>query len=322
MSPSASSASDARFERKLSVTAPVTLEIGIRSGGVRVLRGEDGSVTIRGLVRARSSLFNWSDPEQTALDLAQNPPVIQDGNHIQVGDVADRFLLRRIDLMLDILTPAATRLRAFSDSADLRVEGIDGPVNCEADSGEIEINGIQSEVRAHGDSGGVSISSVAGPVDAHTDSGEILLRDIGGSVDARSDSGAIQIAAVGSYVNASCDSGAIHISRVTGRVEAETDSGALTAFEIGGAIDVHSDSGAIELSQSVIAPVRARADSGRITVKLAPGGYNLRLRTDHGSLEVPPIAQASSSRHQIEGSLGGGGPMVDLKTDSGTIQVL
>jgi len=67
--------------------------------------------------------------------------------------------------------------------------------------------------------------------------------------------------------------------------------------------------------------VRASADSGSIRVKLAAGGYRLRLVTDSGHLEVPEQAHAWRSPNEIEGPIEGGGPMVDLKTDSGSIEV-
>ena len=69
------------------------------------------------------------------------------------------------------------------------------------------------------------------------------------------------------------------------------------------------------------APVHAHTDSGGITVKLAQAGYHLRLRTDNGRIEIPELAGASSTRHEMEGDLRGGGPIVDLETDSGDIQV-
>src|SRR5271154_5633214 len=114
---------EAQFERTLSVTGPVTIDVSARSGVVRVRRGEDGAVLIRGVVRARASIFSWRRPEDEVQHLAANPPVEQNGNTIQVGDVADRWLLRRVYLLVDITTPAATRVRALGDSADLRVEG-------------------------------------------------------------------------------------------------------------------------------------------------------------------------------------------------------
>ena len=63
--------------------------------------------------------------------------------------------------MVDITVPAATTLRAISDSGDLRVRGIHGSVESETDSGEIEIASMARRP-ASSDSGVISIYLVAG----------------------------------------------------------------------------------------------------------------------------------------------------------------
>jgi DUF4097 and DUF4098 domain-containing protein YvlB len=260
---------EAQFERKLSVTGPVTLDVSTRSGVVRVRRGEDGSVTIRGVFRAKASIFSWSDPEEKVQYLASNPPVQQTGNTIQIGDVSDRWLLRRVQLLVDITVPAETKVRALGDSADLRVEGINGPVDCETDSGEIQITSIRSRV------------------------------------------------------SASSDSGAIHIREVEGSIDVRTDSGEIEALRIDGGIDAHSDSGNIRLSQTTVGPVYGYSDSGRISMELADsGGYTIRVRTDHGRVEVPEMTQARSSGGEIGGVIRGGGSVVAIETDSGDIEIV
>jgi len=256
------------FERTLTVTGPVSLDVSANSGIIRVLKGEPGSVRVRGVARTRSTFFIWGDLSARMRRIESEPPIAQDGNAIGVGDVTDRWLLRGIHLLLEILTPSDTEVRALADSGDIRIDGIDGPVECETDSGQIEISGIGSEVRAKS------------------------------------------------------DSGAIRIERVKGAVDARSDSGRIEALEVAGTIDATTDSGAIQLSQTMVAPVCAQTDSGRIRVKLAEaGGYSIRARTDSGQIELPALTRQRLSRHELEGDVRGGGSVVDLETDSGGIEV-
>lgn len=293
----------AQFERKLSVTGPVTLDLSARSGRLRIRRSEDGFVMIRGVLK-QSSIFSWIQSDEELQHLASNPPVQQAGNTIQIGDVADRWLLRRVHLLVDITTPAETIVRALGDSADLDVAGINGPVDCETDSGEIQIRGIHSRVSASSDSGAIYIREVDGPVETQTDSGEIRITN------------------VNSQVCASSDSGGIRIREVKGSIEARTDSGEIEALQIGGRIEVKTDSGRIELSQTEARPVYAQSDSGGITLKLAEGaGYTVRASTDGGRIEIPEMQRARASGHEVEGMIQGGGPIVSIETDSGDIEV-
>jgi hypothetical protein len=257
----------AEFSRTLTVTGPVTIEAGARSGIIRVRRGEDGVVTVRGSLRARGSGFLWGAPEERVHRLASSPPIVQNGNSISIGDVVDRWLLRRVDFMIEIAAPAATRLRALSDSADLRVVGIDGPVECETDSGEIEIAGIAAEVRATSDSGMISICQVA-------------------AVEASSDSGAIEALEIAGRIEVRTDSGEIHVSQTTpAPVHAESDSGAVTVqLAPGGGytLRIRTDDGGMEVPEMALTAQSRRETEGLIR----GGGSIVDIETDSGHIRI------------------------------------
>ena len=158
---------------------------------------------------------------------------------------------------------------------------------------------------------------------ARADSGGIDVADVLGVVDCKTDSGGIHIQHVGSDVHAEADSGGIHITGVKGSVYARVDSGGIEAVDIVGRLDAQSDSGRLELSQTNPASIRARANSGGIHVRLAPGaGYDISANVDSGRISVPEMTVNSAfSRHHIEGRIRGGGPLVSLRADSGGITI-
>ena len=257
------------FERVCPVDGPVQLDVSVDSGFVRVTAGDPNMVRVRGILRARRWLFDWGNVEERIRQLEANPPVEQRGNSVRVGDVADRWLLRGIALFLEIAAPAHTAVRALGDSGDIRVEGIQGPVDCETDSGEIEVSGI------------------------------------------------------GTDVSVSTDSGAIRIRSVKGRVRAATDHGEIDALETAGPIEANTDHGGVRLSQLVAAPIHAETDHGSISVKLAPeAGYNVSVRTDHGTITVPEMEwRERPTNQEVNGRIRGGGPVVDIETDHGDIDI-
>jgi hypothetical protein len=162
-----------------------------------------------------------------------------------------------------------------------------------------------AQVLARADSGGIHIDGVRGPVDCKTDSGGVEARHIQAEV------------------RAEADSGGIHLRDIKGPVHARTDSGGIEALDIAGSIDAQTDSGGLRLSQTVAAPVRARADSGGASLTLASaGGYDLRVRTDSGRLHLPEMSvQGALSKRSAEGKLRAGGPLVDVQVSSGNIEI-
>jgi Putative adhesin len=163
-----------------------------------------------------------------------------------------------------------------------------------------------SKVRARADSGGIHVEGVKGPAECHVDSG------------------GIEIENVGSDVRASADSGGIRIRNVQGPVSANADSGGIEVSGVAGSVDVTSDSGGVQVAQTAAAPVRIRADSGGARVKLAPGaGYDISAGADSGRITILPemTLQGTISPNRAQGKVRGGGPLVDVRVDSGNIHI-
>jgi len=241
--------------------------VGTHSGIVRVRPGENGSVRVRGILRARRSLL--SDTEEWLQNIAANPPIEQSGDSVRIGDVHDRWLLRGFSILLDIVVPADTRVRTLSDAGDIRIEDIAGPVICETDAGRIEVSGIGSHVRASADSGRIVLRKINGPVDASADSGDIEALDIAGAIAARTDSGSIRLSqTVAASVRAEADSGSIALQLVP---------------EAGYNLRVRTDSGKVRVPEMAVHGTLSRhAAEGQIR----GGGPSVHLETDSGSIEV------------------------------------
>jgi hypothetical protein len=259
---------EGHFERTLSVTAFVDLDLTTDAGGISVVPGPPGSVRIRGILKASDNWFRIGNVESRIRELEAHPPIVQTGNSIRV-DGRDRSLFRGISMRLEVEAPPDSRLRARADSGGIEVRGLKGPVDC------------------------------------HTDSGGVRASDIGGEVRAAS------------------DSGGIHIRRVNGPVYARADSGGIDALEVAGSVDAVADSGGIRVSQTTPASIRTRVDSGGAEITLAKtGGYDIRAHAGSGHVSAPDVAVSGTiSRHEVNGKLRGGGALVDVRTDSGRIDI-
>lgn len=257
------------FDRSLTVSGPVELDIVTDSGGITVTPGSPGTVRIHAILKAQHGWFDSGNVEQRIRELERNPPVEQNGNRIRIGYVHSRDLLKNVSMRLEIQTPRESKVRARADSGGIRVEGVQGPADCHTDSGGIDLREIGSEVRAAADSGGIRIENVKGPA------------------------------------------------------YARVDSGGIEANEISGSIDAETDSGGIRLAQSSAAPIRAKADSGGVTIRLASNaGYDVNVESESGHISVRDVTvNGEISKRHIEGKVRGGGPMVNVKVDSGDVSV-
>jgi DUF4097 and DUF4098 domain-containing protein YvlB len=231
--------------------------------------------------------------------------------------------LKGVSMRLEIQAPPQTQIVARAESGAIRVDGIDGPVDSQTSSGRIEITNIGEAVRALTRSGSIIIHCAKGSVSAHDSSGSIRIDDIDGAATSQTDSGRIEITAIAGEVRASTHSGSIIIRNANAAVFAHDTSGRIEATRIAGPIDAETTSGAILLSQTKPASVRARAGSGALHVKLAPGGaYTLEATSESGKVFGPKTkVQGELHSHRYVGTLGVGGSLVTVSTDSGRIVI-
>ncbi|HEY6346698.1 MAG TPA: hypothetical protein VIY49_34850 [Bryobacteraceae bacterium] len=95
--------------------------------------------------------------------------------------------------------------------------------------------------------------------------------------------------------------------------------------DLGGPTTVQTSSGAVELTFGMVRKVRAGTSNGAITLRLLAGaGASVHARTSNGAIssDFDVTAHGLLSRHSLEGSIGSGGPLLDLSTSNGAIRIL
>jgi hypothetical protein len=257
------------FERTMTASGPVDLDVRSEIGGVIVSVGAPDAVRVRASLRAQYGPIDLAAADERIRALERNPPIARTGNRFRIGYPADPEVLKRISMRLEIEVPRSTVIRAQTGSGGIRVEGIQGSIDGQSRSGRIEISDTKGDVSVKTQSGGIFIINGQGSIVVHNESGTIEASNVAGEMHAT------------------------------------------------------NGSGAIRLSQSIPASVRARARSGAIKVKLVPqAAYTVVARSESGKVSIPDIPnQKGQNRRHVTGSLGGGGPLVDVSTGSSSISI-
>jgi hypothetical protein len=312
------------FERTLSVSGPVDLDVRSDPGGIVITTGSAASVRVHAVIKPLYGEFDLGLAEANIRALQLNPPIEQVGNRIRIGYVRDPALLRGITMRLEIESPRASRAHAYTESGGIRIEGIDGPVETVTSSGRTEISNVAKEVNAAGRSGAMVIRGIGGHVSVRNQSGGIQALSIDGEVDAETTSGRTEISSVSGGVHSKTHSGSISIDNAKGSVVAINTSGSIDALQLAGPVHAETTSGAIRISQVRPAAIRACADSGAIKVELANrGGYTIDAQSDSGRVSGPVADKLDrgKERHRLQVQVGAGGPLVDLDTHSSRIEI-
>jgi DUF4097 and DUF4098 domain-containing protein YvlB len=292
------------FDKTLTVSGPIRVELTNGSGDSQVTTGPPGEVRIHGEIQVRA----WSDKTgQRRVDAIQsNPPVTQEGSLIRIG--GSSWGSRDVSINYTIIVPADAEIRATTGSGDLEITGLKGPANFTAGSGDIKASRISGDVQATAGSGAVELSEIGGQIQVTAGSGDITLDRIHGDIRLQTGSGALEITDPGGKLEANTNSGDITIRGGVADIRVHTSSGDVSADGNPGANnywDFHTVSGDVVLQVPPAASFRlyARSSSGEIQA------------------EVPVSMEGTSGKHEFRARIGDGKARVEVTSSSGDISL-
>ncbi|HTT22533.1 MAG TPA: DUF4097 family beta strand repeat-containing protein [Candidatus Sulfotelmatobacter sp.] len=276
------------FDKTLSVSGPVDLEVLTHSGDVRIRAGSTGSVQIHGKVYVGDRWFGGKR-EDDVHAIEQNPPIRQDGNNIRI----DYVNYRNIAIDYDITVPAQTTVRTKSGSGDQTIEGTRGNAEVQTGSGDVRLSDLQGEIRLQTGSGDVRARQVSGSVRGGTGSGDVEIEESG-----------------------------------PGDIDLHTGSGNITARGVQGSFHGETGSGEITAEGKQSGTWDARTGSGNVRLRLpSNAAFDADISTSSGSIDVgAPIEMTVQGRigdahKSIHGKVRGGGPLLRVHTGSGDIHI-
>jgi len=279
-------ASEGHFDRTLSVSGAVTLDVATGSGDITVATGAANQVVIHGTIRPSKWSFGNDDAVQR---VQSNPPIEQTGNSIRIGYNLPEEIKRHVSISYEITVPAETALQAHTGSGNIDATGLRQAAQLQTGSGDIRARDLGHGLQAHTGSGGIRAENVAAPFNAQTGSGEIDASLTG-----------------------------------SGDIDVQTGSGSIRVSGAKGPVRAHTGSGSIEVAGSVAGPWQLHSGSGNIRLALGSGSnFNVNVHTNSGSIhsDLPITVQGSMGGKQLVGKVGAGGPELEASTSSGDVEI-
>ena len=260
------------FERTLKVAGPVDLEIATNSGDITVVSGSSNEVFIKGVIHVnQNGIFGGGDGEERIHAIQQNPPIEQDGNHIQITPLRDQELARHLSIDYEVTVPSSTQLTSKSGSGDLTVRGLLGPVNGTTGSGDLKFREVRGDIHLKTGSGDGDFQDISGgQMVIESGSGDMEFRNIRAGLHVHTGSGDVKAQ-----------------GEPTGQWILSTGSGDVTlnlADSGGFDLDAATNSGDIDTKLPIT--VQGRAGGKELTGQVRGGGHLIRLRTGSGDIRI------------------------------------
>jgi DUF4097 and DUF4098 domain-containing protein YvlB len=256
-------ASEATFERNLTVSGHLELSVSTGSGNVHLTHGSGNRIHIFGRVKS-----NWGASEDRVREIAANPPIEQTGNIVRIG--ARHENLHNISIDYEIEAPADAYLDATSGSGNVTDDGVGQNAKLSTGSGDIHATSLPSAFSASTGSGNIyAEQSGSGAVKAETGSGNIELKSLRGGLRAHTGSGDIKASGAPAE--------AWRLETGSGNVE-------IWIADAPATLDAESGSGGIHTDREIL--TQGSNDRHHVSGKLNGGGPTVHIETGSGNIRV------------------------------------
>jgi DUF4097 and DUF4098 domain-containing protein YvlB len=178
-------------------------------------------------------------------------------------------------------------------------------------NGSIRVEGIEGDTHLRTSNGSVHATMLVGPLDVQTSNGSVDVSEINGDTTLHSSNGTIRA------------------DVRKGRFGASTSNGSITAHlrdADSGPVRLSSSNGHIELTMDAAREVHATTTNSSITVRMpSSAAARVDAHTSNASITCDfdvSVRGGQMSKHHLEGTIGSGGPTLDLGTSNGSIKLL
>lgn len=247
---------------------------------------------------------------------------------------------------------APGKVTLLSRAGAIMASDLPGPLQAETRAGNIMITGCARGARLITAGGDVSVDKGEGDLFVRTSGGDVRIGRVGGRIEAETGGGSVAIESAAGGVRVASNGGDIEIGDAGGEVAASTGGGGIRVGKSVGGVRCETGAGSIVLS-GVNGPMRALTSAGSIRALVAgalPGDSD--LQTWHGDVIVAipdmlpitvqalvdnPVGRAIESEFPLtvlreaettgrplemgEMRIGGGGPLLKLRTLGGRIVI-
>jgi DUF4097 and DUF4098 domain-containing protein YvlB len=177
--------------------------------------------------------------------------------------------------------------------------------------------------------GAIRVDTIEGRSHLRTSNGGIHVLQVQGTLDARTSNGTVEISGGTGDTTVHTSNGGIRAEIKRGEFEGTTSNGGINVRLLEAdskPVRLESSNGHIDLTLDAAREVHADTSNSSVTVHMpSSAGAVLHAHTTNGSISSDfdvSVRGGMLSKHRLEGTIGSGGPMLDLGTSNGSIKIV
>jgi hypothetical protein len=325
---------DADRNLNRQIPAGALVDIQVPHGDVTVTASGDDQIH----VQAHEVVYAANDRDARRNLDALSPQLTVEGKNVTLRSADSND--GRADLTIEIPNGAMPTVTA--GHGDVTIEGVAGDGKISADRGDVKVDNLGGGVQVHMGKGDFTAHAVSGELALQGRLDDVSISEVQGKValdgDFFGDTDLAHIAAPVHFHSSrtnievvsipgdlSIDSGDLQLNNATGPARISTSAKDVECAGILG--DLHVEDGDGDISVAAVAPLgtlEIHNRNGAIHLTVPQGaGFQLQATARNGNIQSKldlPVHSAGEGE-SVSGSVGAGGPKIELVADHGDIEI-
>ncbi len=314
------------IERSFQVTSGGRLTIDSDWGSIDVQTAERDGVDA--LIKRGIKAADDKRAEEILKDLEIT--FEQDGSDVKIEAKFKRGRkywkndLNRLKVLFSITVPEKYHVDLRTAGGSISVADLEGEVRSQTSGGNLRFGKINGPVWGRTSGGNIELKSCSGDADVNTSGGNIEVGNVGGQVKAKTSGGNLRFGEVKGSVWGRTSGGNIKLKSCDGDVDVKTSGGNIDIGDVNGDVKAITSGGSIKahLLRQPKKDCFLKTSGGSVTVSLPSDvAVNINAKTSSGRVSSDFPVTGTLKKNQLQGTINGGGPLLQLLTSAGSIRL-
>ena len=292
------------------------------SGGSITVNGHTGSEAVVEVFASPNNLRgNWSD-ERIKQTLDENYILdikLEGGVLYALAKPKNNMNWTRAGLSIAfvISVPQQVNSNLRTSGGSIKINNLSGIQDFSTSGGSLTLGHLSGKITGKTSGGSITLTDSGDDIDLKTSGGSITARDCRGNISLKTSGGSLKMDNLDGNIQATTSGGSITANKIKGSLKTGTSGGSVRLNGISGNVDAHTSGGSMTVDMESVSEYIKLSNSGNLSLSLPSGkGYNLKARAS--KIETSGLKDFSGSmdNKSIDGTVGRGGPQVELKSSN------
>ncbi|MCU0338350.1 MAG: DUF4097 domain-containing protein [Spirosomaceae bacterium] len=299
------------------------------SGGSISVTGKNGEAKVE--VYVRSNNWNGRDElstkeieerlEEYELTVAQEGETLVCKAKRKKEDWSD--WKRSLNISFKITVPEKITTDLGTSGGSIRLANLSGTQNFGTSGGSLHLHDLSGDIKGRTSGGSINLSNCKDKLDLTTSGGSIKAENSKGDIRLSTSGGSINLEEMDGIIKVTTSGGSVRGGGIKGELNASTSGGSIRLNNVAASLRASTSAGSVDVEMTALGKyLDLSTSAGGIRVQMPlDKGMDLDLRANRVNVSRLNNFDGAFDKDRVKGKLNGGGTLVTMRANSGSISI-